>query len=672
MPQANKSPLPIDSLVPDIISTVERNSITLLQAEPGAGKTTRVPPALLKAGLGQVYVLEPRRLAARLAARRVAVEWGDQIGGIVGYQVRFEQFISVRTRLWYLTEGVLTRKLLADRSLEGVKVVVLDEFHERHLETDLALVLLRRLQASTRPDLRLLLMSATLAGEELAAKLGNPPVIYAPGRVFPVNTRYTPHSASPLEQQVSSAVGQAVKETSQHILVFLPGAAEIRKAIEACEPVARQAGAKLLPLHGELGPEEQDLAVGSSDTRKIICSTNVAESSVTIEGVQAIIDSGLARVLSHSPWSGLSRLRVEKISKSSAIQRAGRAGRTGPGITIRLYSESDFVRRPEQIAPEIVRADLTQMLLELAAAGLSTHDLPWIDVPPADTCEQGRDLLIRLGALSPNGRISDAGRQMAGLPLQPRLACLALQSARRGAQREGCEIAAHLSESRLRFDERSRATHSSDLDLILSAELSHPARRVLQQLLDATQSVRPSSRDPHALEKALLCAYPDRVARRRGETLLLSNGASAKLDRGSLANSDFLVAIEIDDRSNQSAPFVRIASTVKPDWLLDLFPDRIEAREEMSWNRESERVEQVNSLRYDQLVIDESRSAPSDVSAAAELLTAKALEAGAERFADAEELSRFFNRVYFAAEHSGEIQRPDNLLTISFRQLAGG
>ncbi len=672
MPQPSKSPLPIDPLLPDIVNHLERNTVTLLQAEPGAGKTSRVPPALLKAGFAHIYVLEPRRLAARMAARRVAAELGESVGGVVGYQVRFEQFSSARTQLWYLTEGVLTRKLFTDRKLKGVQVVVLDEFHERHVETDLALALLRRLQAHDRPDLRLLIMSATLAGEELAAKLGNPPVIYAPGRVFPVATRYTPHSASPLEAQVVSAVTAAAKETRRHILVFLPGAAEIRKCLQACEPIARQTGAKLLPLHGDLTPEEQDLAVNPTETRKIICSTNVAESSITIDGVEAVIDSGLARVLTHSPWSGLSRLAVEKISQASAIQRAGRAGRTGPGLAIRLYSESDFVRRPAQIAPEILRADLAQLLLQLAAAGLAPGDLLWIDPPPPEALDHARHLLTRLRALDANGAVTELGRQISGLNIHPRLACFVVHAARLGSRRDACRLAAHLSESRLRFDERARATHSSDLDLILSADLSHPARRSMQQLLDAAQSVRLTSQDPHALEKALLLAYPDRVARRRGETLLLSNGASGKLDRSSAAHSEFLVAIEVDDRSNGSAPLVRFASAIEPDWLLDLFPEHVEAREELSWNAAEERVEQVNSLRYDELVIDESRCVPSDASAAADLLALKALDVGPERFGDPEELSRLLRRVRFAAEHSKDIHMPEDLVRSSLRQLANG
>jgi ATP-dependent helicase HrpB len=306
-----------------------------------------VPAALLKTGLSEIYVLEPRRLAARMAARRVAEEAGEQLGATIGYRVRFEEAGSLRTRLWYLTEGVLTRKLATDPALHGARVVVLDEFHERHLETDFALALLRSLQ-DRRSDLRLLIMSATLAGGELATKLDNPSLIRVSGRQFPVSIRYTPHSADPLEQQVASAAAIALKETQGHILVFLPGASEIRKAITACEPLAHQAGAIVLPLHGDLTPDQQDAAIAQSAGRKIICSTNVAESSITVDSVQAVVDSGLARVMTHSPWSGLSRLRVQKISKASAIQRAGRAGRTGPGIAIRLYSRPISSEEPKE------------------------------------------------------------------------------------------------------------------------------------------------------------------------------------------------------------------------------------------------------------------------------------------------------------------------------------
>jgi ATP-dependent helicase HrpB len=656
-------PLPIDPLLPEIVNCIERNTLTLLQAEPGAGKTTRVPAAALMAGLGPVYVLEPRRLAARMAARRVAQELGQPLGETVGYRVRFEEVSGPNTKLWYLTEGVLARRILADHDLREARLVVLDEFHERHLETDLALALLRDLK-QRRKDLRLLIMSATL-DPELAAALDNPPLIKAPGRLFPVAVRYSPHSASPLEEQVSSAVVKAIAETKGHVLVFLPGAAEIRKAITACEPIARHASAKLLALHGDLAAEEQDLAVAPSSVRKIICSTNVAESSVTIEGVESVVDSGLARVLT-TLKSGLSRLNIEKISQASAIQRAGRAGRTRAGIAIRLYPESDFVRRPHQLPPEILRADLSSTLLSLAAHGIEWQNLRWLDRPSVEMLAQARDLLVRLTALDAQGKVTANGRRMADWPLHPRLARFVLAAAEMGAKREACDLASRLSEGRPRFDQRS---HGSDSEALLAAELPFSAKRLRQQLVDQVRIV-PRTTDPHALEKAFLLAFPDRVARKRGDRLLLSNGTAAQLDRASFVHAEYLVAIEIDDRDGQT-PLIRIASEIEPDWLLDLFPDSIETREELAWNREAERVEQRNQLRYDQLVIDESTAPPHPSQATSEFLASKAIEAGPERFADAEELSKLLRRVRFAAPYLREAL-PEDVLTSGLHELANG
>jgi ATP-dependent helicase HrpB len=600
-----------------------------------------------------------------MAARRVADEMSEPLGETVGYRVRFEDVGGPKTKLWYLTEGVLTRRLLADADLREVRLVVLDEFHERHLETDLALTLLRDLQ-KRRQDLRLLIMSATLS-DDLSAALGNLPLIKAPGKLFPVSIRYTPHFSAPLEEQVVSAVSKALAETRKGVLVFLPGAAEIRKAITACEPIARQVGAKLFPLHGDLTPEEQDQAVAPSATRKIICSTNVAESSVTIEGIEAVIDSGLARVLTHSPWSGLSRLNIEKISQSSAIQRAGRAGRTSAGIAIRLYPESDFVRRPHHLPPEILRADLSETMLLLAAHGIAWDRLQWLDQPSTDMLTHARDLLVKLTALDTQGNVTRPGSQMAEWPLHPRLARFVFAAAEMGAKREACDLAARLSEGRPRFDQRS---HASDIDALLAADLPYNARRLRQQLLDQVRISSRAKPDPHALEKALLLAFPDRVARKRGDRLLLSNGTSAQLDRNSFAHGEFMVAIEVDDRDGQ-APLVRIASAIEPDWLLELFPDRVETREELAWNREAERVEQRNQLRYEKLVIDESSGPPRDAQAAAEFLAGKAIEAGPERFADAEELGKLIRRVQFASTYLKDAI-PEDLQSAALRELARG
>ena len=667
-----KIPLPIDALLPQIVGHVQHNTISIIQAEPGAGKTTRVPPALVDAFPGITYVLEPRRLATRLAAKRVAEELSQRVGETVGYQVRFEQSGGPQTRLWYVTEGVLTRKLLSDRHLKNASVVVLDEFHERHLDTDVVLAVLRNLQQA-RADLRIVLMSATLDADKLSEQLGGAAVIRAPGRVFPIEIRYKPESAESLDQQVASAVSEAGRLTNGHILAFLPGAAEIRHAMQACEPVARALGAKLLPLHGDLPVNQQDEAIAPSTTRKIICSTNVTESSITIDGVEAVVDSGLARVLVHSAWSGLSRLEVQKIPQSSAIQRAGRAGRTQPGLAIRLYSESDFVRRPKDLAPEILRSDFAGVLLQLSAAGLDWRKLPWLEPPPSELAGNATALLRRLGALDRTCAVTEMGRRMAGLPLHPRLARFVLEASELGSRRDACEVAGRLSSGRLRLASETTSRYASDLDQILASDLEYMGRRLRDQLLQSTASVPVKAKDAHALEKGLLVGYSDRVGRRRGDILLLCDGSSARFHGDSLAarHSLFLVAIEVEERSQEGLPVVRLASVIEPDWLLEYFPDRIDTREELTWNRDAERVEQASTLQYEKVAIDETRSAPRHPAAAA-LLAEKVLEAGIERLAEAEELNRFLRRVRFAQQHAMELNIPTDLVESGLRQLAAG
>ncbi len=667
------TPLPIDPMLGAIVEAVAHNPITLLEAEPGAGKTTRVPAALLRHGYSGIYVLEPRRLAARLAARRVADELNEPLGQSVGYQVRFEEVGSRQTQLWFVTEGVLTRKLLSDPSLRQAQVVVLDEFHERHLETDLALALLRNLQRR-RPELKLLIMSATLGGDDLFAKLGGASVLRAPGRMFPVTVRYRPHSAAPLEAQTAEAIAFALSETEGHVLAFLPGAAEIRAAGQACDSIARAGGAVITPLHGDLPPEEQDRAVAPSKRRKIILSTNVAESSVTVEGVSAVVDSGLARVATYSAWSGFTRLRVEKVSRASVTQRAGRAGRTGPGLAIRLFTGEDFRRRPDHLAPELLRSDLAQVTLQLAAMGFRWTDLDWLDEPAEEARSQAVGALKMLGALSQVGELTPVGRSMSQLPLHPRLSRFFLEAVKRGVAEEAATVAALLSEGRYRLDEGAKRRHVSDIEALLETNLSFPARRLSQQLLRSVE--RQQGHDvpdhEHALEKALLVAYSDRVARRRGDTLLISTGTFAKLDRASVVESEFLLALDIEERLEMRTALVRLASPIEADWLLDLFPDRVETRELVEWNREAERVEEVSALVYDKLVIDETRRPASDAEATATLLAQKAIEAGVERFVDAEELNRFLQRVQFAARHSKLIHVQPDLVEQALRALSYG
>src|ERR1019366_1775291 len=494
--------LPIDELLPAIRRHLRTGNHLVLEAPPGAGKTTRVPPALLDLpGLAarEVLVLEPRRLAARLAARYVAAERGEAVGETVGYQVRFEEVAGPRTRLRFLTEGVLTRRMLSDPDLERVGCVVLDEFHERHLEGDVALALLWRLQRTRRPDLKLVVMSATLeaapVAQYLAGKGRQPlPVLRSAGRQHQLEIEYTPHSAAPVEDQVAAALqGGAVRGLTGHVLVFPRGSVEIRRAQPACAALARRHAWQLLPLYGDQSPEEQDRAVAPCAQTKIILSTNVAESSITIEGVASVIDSGLARVASHSPWSGLPALQVARISQASAHPRHGRGGRTGPGRAIRLYPLEDFVRRPAQDVPQILREDLAPTALLLQAMSLDLASLDWLDAPPAGAIAQAHELLRQLGATG------STAREMARYPLHPRLSRLMVEARRRGVARDGCAVAALLGAGD-RLPARAPHASRSDLLVLLEAEWSPYAARLFRQLggSGGAGSRAPGRAGPHA------------------------------------------------------------------------------------------------------------------------------------------------------------------------------
>jgi ATP-dependent helicase HrpB len=664
--------LPIDPLIPAILDHLRSANTLVLEAPPGAGKTTRVPPALLQLDAGDVLVLEPRRLAARLAARFVAREMGESVGETVGYQVRFEDVSGPRTRLRFLTEGVLTRQLMGDPRLERAGCVVLDEFHERHLEGDLALALLVRLQRTSRPDLKIVVMSATMEAQPIAAYLGGARVLRSEGRHYPLEIEYTPHSAAPLEEQVARALERlAARGHAGHVLAFLPGAAEIRRAQTACSAIARRQGWTLLALHGDQSPEEQDRAVTPSPETKVILATNVAESSITIDGVTAVIDSGLARIASHSPWAGLPVLEVARVSQASANQRAGRAGRTGPGRAIRLYPLDDFVRRPAQHVPEILREDLAPATLMLRAMGHhSLRDLDWLDAPPAAAIEHAEMLLAQLGA---TGSIA---REMSRYPLHPRLARLIVEARRRGVAEDGCNVAALLSAGQ-RLPARPDHATRSDLLVLLEGEWDATTAQMVRQVRRIVAPPRQAGRDEDALLISVLAAFPDRVARRRsGAELQLAGGGAALLAPNStVTEAELLVAVEAEERRGDiggaKSPLVRIASAVEPEWLLDLFPDRLREVEQIEWNRGAERVEAVKALMFDAIAIESRRGVP-DAQQAGALLARKALEAGLGRFVEIEELDAFRARVAFAAQHSGIAPLDDAAIEAAIGEIATG
>lgn len=640
-----KPVLPIDALLPEVRSAITASPALVIEAPPGAGKTTRVPPALLGCVPGEILVLEPRRLAARMAARRVAFELGERPGETAGYQVRFEEVAGRGTRIRFMTEGVLTRRLLSDPVLRGVSAVILDEFHERHLDGDFALALLEKLQRTRRRDLKLMVMSATLDAAPVASYLGGCPVVRSEGRLFDLAISYTPHSPAPLEEQAAGALATLMAEgLVGDVLVFLPGAAEIHRVIRACSPAAARAGFDVLPLFGDLSPEEQDRAVAPGPRPKVIVSTNVAESSVTIEGVRAVIDSGLARIASDSPWSGLPSLEVRRISKASATQRAGRAGRTGPGRVIRLYTAEDYARRPDHDTPEVLRRELSQMLLDMAA--MQAEDLRWLDAPPSAAVDAAGDLLGRLGALDAAGRLTPAGGRMAKLPLHPRLSRMVVEGIERGAGEDACDLAALLGEGR-------EASPDGDVVRLLDREWTGRARQAAQQIRRAARPPRQTGHRDEALRMAVLTGFPDRVARRtRERDLLLASGGSAVLEAAASVPGQFLVAVDIEQRRERGLPLVRLACSIEPEWLLDLFPGRVREENAVEWNRAAERVDAVGRLMYDGLAIEESRGAMPDPEQAARLLAERALEAGVARFADQEEVDRFLARVAFASQHS--------------------
>jgi ATP-dependent helicase HrpB len=649
----SKVDLPVDAILPEILESLKRCPNLVIEAPPGAGKTTRVPPALLEIVSGEVVVLEPRRIAARLSARRVAWEMGEPVGQTVGYQVRFEEAIGPRTRLRFVTEGVLTRRLLSDPGLKGVAAVVLDEFHERHLDSDLALALLKRLQR-TRPELRIVVMSATLDTGHVAQYLDDCPILRSEGRQFELSIQHLPYSPKPLEAQLTDALELLIaEEPSGDVLAFLPGAAEIRRAMRETQAVARRAGLLVLPLYGDLPLAEQDRAIAPSEQRKVILATNVAESSVTVEGVTAVIDSGLARIATYSQWTGLPTLHVGRVSQASARQRAGRAGRTGPGRVLRLYAVEDYLRRPEHDLPEIARSDLSQLCLALRVMGIG--DLEWLDAPPPAAVQSAELLLDRLRATGARAE------QLARYPLHPRLSRILTAAMERGVGEDGC-VAAALLGSGARLEK-------NDLLAAIDAEQDYRTRQQMEQLRRIARPPRQTKHNDDALLMSVLAGFPDRVARRRaGNQVLLSAGGSAEVS-GEPTGYEFMAAVDAEDRKDKPLPLIRMTARIEPEWLIELFPDRVREQSTVEWNRLGERVEAVSALLYDELVIQESRGAIPHPEAAAELLAQKALETGIDRFVDQELLNEFVSRVEFAGFESPDIPQALRDLCLGLRSF---
>jgi ATP-dependent helicase HrpB len=693
--------LPIDDVLPQLVDAVRERRTCVLVAPPGAGKTTRVPGALLDAGFitGSIVVLQPRRIAARMAAARIASERGVQLGGEVGYQVRFDKKTSAATRIELVTEGVLTRRLLGDPELRGVGCVVIDEFHERHLDGDLALALVARLRAK-RPELALIVMSATLDAEPVAAFLDGAPIVRSEGRTFPVTIE---HAAQPDDRHLGKQVASAVRRVAQEgldgdILVFLPGSGEIRRCAEDVEDAARTFDLAVLPLHGDLTADEQDVAVRPASRRKVILATNVAETSVTIDGVTCVIDSGLARIARHSPWSGIPSLEVEPVSRASCTQRAGRAGRTRPGRVVRLYTKHDHDTRRAFELPEMARMDLAGAALELHGAGLAgLAALRWFEPPPEAHARAGEELLVRLGAVEASangGRITELGRRMLRFPVHPRVGRMLCEAEARGVAREACIIAGLLGARELRLERRGRGAEArisspsdliDDLDAFLDAR-SHGLRpdrlrrdgldigtahtvdraaKQLERIID-TRTRAPANDDgvDRELQIAVLTAYPDRVGRRRSpksaDVVFAGGGGGTIAQSSAVIEPELLVAVDVSEtgaRGQATRVQIRRASGIDASWLLDLYMDRIAEIDEVVWNASKERVERVIQMTYDGLPIDESRDVDGARRAgarAAEVLAKQAIAAGIDRFVDKDALAQWRARVSLVAKIAPE------------------
>ena len=659
------SPLPIDAALPDLTAALRGNNAAVLVAPPGAGKTTRVPLVLAREDWAQkarrILVLEPRRLAARAAADRMAQTLGERVGDTVGLRVRFGSKISSRTRIEIITEGVFTRLILDDPMLDGVAAVIFDEFHERSLDADLGLALARDVQHGLREDLRILVMSATIDGARIAALLGDAPVIASEGRAFAVETRYAGRDARPIEPQLADTIVRAMRADTGSLLAFLPGAAEIRRTKALLEGRA-EPSTDVVALYGALTGDEQDRAIAPAlpGRRKIVLATSIAETSITIEGVRIVVDSGLARVPRYEPDVGVTRLETVRVSRAAADQRRGRAGRTEPGVCYRLWDEPQTTALEPFARPEILAADLSSFALDLAAWGGGPDQLAFLDPPPQAAFTEAKALLSELGAIDGDGRITTEGKLLRRLPLPPRLARMVVDAGAEGAALPAAEIATLIGERGLGGDDADLRERLSGLRRDRSPR-ARDARAMAQRWAEVASAPSPQGGGEEISVGALLAlAYPERIAKKRGSgsgAFLLVNGRGANIDPASpLAREPFLAVAELAGTAAQGR--ILSAAPITLTEIEQRFSGRIEAREEIAFDAASASLRGRRSRRLGAIALSDRPMPVVANDGTAQKLADGIAGLGMHRLPWTKSLQQWRDRVMFLRASEGE-QWPD-------------
>jgi ATP-dependent helicase HrpB len=657
--------LPIDAALPELRAALAAGRNAVLVAPPGAGKTTRVPLVLLGEpwiGHGRIILLEPRRLAARAASERMAATLGETVGETVGLRVRHETRVGPKTRIEVVTEGVFTRRILNDPALDGVAAVLLDEFHERSLDADLGLALAIESQAGLREDLRLLAMSATLDGARVARLLGEAPVIRSEGLAYPVDTRYVGREPGRrIEDAVADTVFRAVRSDPGSILVFLPGAGEIRRVETMLRDRIADPEIDIAPLFGALDRGEQDLAIRPArpGRRKIVLATSIAETSITIEGVRVVIDSGLARVPVYEPGLGLTRLETVRVSRASADQRRGRAGRSEPGICCRLWEEAATGALQPFATPEILSADLTGLVLDCAEWGVADPtSLPFLDPPPAAPLAEARATLREIDAIDADGRITPGGRRIRALPLPPRLARMVLAGAERGLAGEAADLAAVLVERGLGGDDPDLGTRLERFRADRSRRASD-MRRLASGWARSTEPAGASPDSPTSLGALVALAYPDRIARSRGRlgAFVMANGRGVEIEpHRTLAREPYLAIAEIV--GGAASARILAAAPITAMEIEAIAGDRIESSEEIAFDSAAGSLRARAIRRLGAVLLDERPQPVPATEAAARTLARGLASVGIDRLPMSDATRQWRDRIMFLRA-SGDEAWPD-------------